>query len=61
MIASTTNSNYDYERGRRSRTSVSSSQSDPIQAPQWAAPPSIAHVHRNDDSSSSVQQGAVEW
>jgi hypothetical protein len=33
---------------------------NPIQAPQWAVPPSIAHVQRNDVSS-SVQQGAVEW
>jgi hypothetical protein len=41
--------------------SVFSSQSDPIQAPQRAAPPSVAHVQRNDDSSSSVQQDAVEW
>jgi hypothetical protein len=43
------------ERVRRSRTSVSSSRSDPIQAPQRAAPPSNAHVQRTDDSSSSVQ------
>jgi hypothetical protein len=49
------------EHGRRSRTSGSSSRSDPIQAPQWAAPPSVAHVQHNDDSSSSVQQGVVEW
>jgi hypothetical protein len=36
--------------------------SDPIQVPQRAAPPSDAHVQRNDDSSSSlVQQGAMEW
>jgi hypothetical protein len=34
---------------------------DPIQAPQRAMPPSDAHVQRNNDSSSSVQQGAVEW
>jgi hypothetical protein len=34
---------------------------DPIQVPQRATPLSIAHVQRNDDSSSSVQQGAVEW
>jgi hypothetical protein len=50
-----------HERGRRSRTSVSYSGSDPIQAPQRAAPPSVAHVQRNDDSSSSVQRDAVEW
>jgi hypothetical protein len=34
---------------------------DLIQAPQRAAPPSDAHVQRNDSSSSSVQQGAVKW
>jgi hypothetical protein len=34
---------------------------NPIQASQWEAPPSVAHVQRNDDSASSVQQGAVEW
>jgi hypothetical protein len=34
---------------------------DPIQAPQRAAPPSDAHIQRNDNSSSSVQQGVVEW
>jgi hypothetical protein len=49
------------ERGRRSRTSVSSSRSDPIQSPQRAAPPSVAHVQRTDVSSSLVQQGMVEW
>jgi hypothetical protein len=34
---------------------------DPIQEPQRAAPPSDAHVQHNNDSSSSVQQGVVEW
>jgi hypothetical protein len=33
--------------------------SDPIQAPQWAAPPSIAHVQRNDISSSWSSK--VQW
>jgi hypothetical protein len=40
---------------------VSSSRSDLIQAPQRAAPPSVAHVQRNNDSSSTVQQCLVEW
>jgi hypothetical protein len=48
------------ERGRRSLTSVSSSRSDLIQAPQRAAPPSVAHVHHDNESASSVQQGMVE-
>jgi hypothetical protein len=34
---------------------------DPIQVPQRVVSPSDAHVQRNDDSSSSVQQGVVEW
>jgi hypothetical protein len=34
---------------------------DPIQAPQRAAPPSVAHVQHSNDSSSLVQQGVVEW
>jgi hypothetical protein len=40
---------------------VSSSRSDPIQAPQRAAPPSDAHVQRNNESTSSIQRGMVEW